>query len=99
MVQHSAIKMLYTRVRLILDYLKAVEGGKSSFSIRYLRSFLFIYCYTLGELPKDHQVLREINSLCHQLPAIDTLQFREDFHMVSLEWLFLFYGIRDAACV
>ena len=26
--QHSAIKMLHSRVKLILDYIKAVENGK-----------------------------------------------------------------------
>ena len=26
--QHSAIKMLHNRVKLVLDYLKAVEAGK-----------------------------------------------------------------------
>lgn len=57
-VQHSAVKMLHTRVRLILDYVQAVQAG---------------------ELPRNHQILREINSLCHQLPAIDTMQFKEDF--------------------
>lgn len=26
--QHSAIKMLHSRVKLVLDYIKAVESGK-----------------------------------------------------------------------
>ncbi|XP_062521830.1 COP9 signalosome complex subunit 6-like [Corticium candelabrum] len=57
-VQHSAVKMLHTRVRLILDYVQAVQAG---------------------ELPRNHAILREINSLCHRLPAIDTAFFKEDF--------------------
>ena len=28
--QHGAVKMLHSRVRLLLDYLKAVQSGKSS---------------------------------------------------------------------
>ena len=41
-VQHSAIKMLASRVRLILDYVKAVEAG---------------------ELPHNHEVMREAKAL------------------------------------
>ena len=32
-VQHSAVKMLHTRVRLILDYVQAVQAGADSISI------------------------------------------------------------------
>lgn len=56
--QHSSIKMLHTRVKLILDYVKAVESG---------------------QIPKNHEVLREAYSLCHRLPVLHTDRFHEDF--------------------
>ncbi len=36
-VQHSAIKMLASRVRLILDYVKAVEAGKLAYDHEIMR--------------------------------------------------------------
>ncbi|RUS21155.1 COP9 signalosome complex subunit 6-like protein [Endogone sp. FLAS-F59071] len=32
-----------------------------------------------GVVPKDHDVLRQIASLCNRLPAIDSAEFREEF--------------------
>lgn len=56
--QHSAIKMLHNRVKLILDYIKAVESG---------------------QVPKNHDILREAYSLCYRLPVLNTDRFKEDF--------------------
>lgn len=57
--QHSAIKMLHSRVKIILDYVKAVQAGT---------------------IPKNHEILREAYSLCHRLPVLNTLKFREEFY-------------------
>ncbi|KAJ8913532.1 hypothetical protein NQ315_017083 [Exocentrus adspersus] len=57
--QHSAIKMLHSRVRLVLEYMKAVQSG---------------------QLPRNHEILREAYSLCHRLPVMDGLRFRQDFY-------------------
>lgn len=57
--QHNAVKMLYNRVQLVLQYIKAVEAG---------------------ELPKNHEVLREAYSLCHRLPVTNTPRFKEEFY-------------------
>ncbi|XP_077987776.1 COP9 signalosome complex subunit 6-like isoform X2 [Glandiceps talaboti] len=57
--QYSAIKMLHNRVKLILEYIKAVEAG---------------------ELPRNHEVLREAYSLCHRLPVLSTENFKGDFY-------------------
>ncbi|CAG9826389.1 unnamed protein product [Diabrotica balteata] len=57
--QHSAIKMLHSRVRLVLEYMKAVQNG---------------------QLPRNHEVLRDAFSLCHRLPVIDGSRFRQDFY-------------------
>ncbi|KAK7489284.1 hypothetical protein BaRGS_00019392 [Batillaria attramentaria] len=57
--QHSAIKMLHSRIQLILKYITAVEKG---------------------EIPKNHDVLREAYSLCYRLPVLSTLNFKEDYY-------------------
>lgn len=57
--QHGAIKMLHNRVKLILQYISAVEKG---------------------EVPKNHDVLREAYSLCYRLPVLDTSRFKEDYY-------------------
>ncbi|KAL3848444.1 hypothetical protein ACJMK2_019301 [Sinanodonta woodiana] len=57
--QHSAIKMLHSRVQLILEYVKAVQAG---------------------EVPKNHDILREAYSLCYRLPVLNTDKFKEDFY-------------------
>uniref|UniRef100_A0A8D3D1I0 COP9 signalosome complex subunit 6 n=1 Tax=Scophthalmus maximus TaxID=52904 RepID=A0A8D3D1I0_SCOMX len=58
-VQHSAIKMLHSRVKIILEYVKAVEAG---------------------EVPFNHEILREANALCHRLPVLSTIKFKTDFY-------------------
>ncbi|OCT59456.1 hypothetical protein XELAEV_18000878mg [Xenopus laevis] len=57
--QHSAIKMLHSRVRLILEYVRAAEGG---------------------EVPFNHEILREASALCHCLPVLSTDKFKTDFY-------------------
>lgn len=61
--QYSAIKMLHSRVRLVLEYMKAVQNG---------------------QLPRNHEILREAYSLCHRLPVIHGSRFRQDFYNVSV---------------
>nr|XP_014352563.1 PREDICTED: COP9 signalosome complex subunit 6 [Latimeria chalumnae] len=60
--QHSAIKMLHSRVKVILEYVKAVESG---------------------EVPFNHEILREAYALCHRLPVLSTDKFKTDFYDVS----------------
>uniref|UniRef100_A0A8C6DQB9 COP9 signalosome complex subunit 6 n=2 Tax=Pecora TaxID=35500 RepID=A0A8C6DQB9_MOSMO len=57
--QHSAIKMLHSRVKLILEYVKASEAG---------------------EVPFNHEILREAYALCHCLPVLSTDKFKTDFY-------------------
>ncbi|KAG8131421.1 putative COP9 signalosome complex subunit 6 protein [Naja naja] len=57
--QHSAIKMLHSRVKLILEYVKASEAG---------------------EIPFNHEILREAYALCHCLPVLSTDKFKTDFY-------------------
>nr|CAG4651954.1 EOG090X08T4 [Triops cancriformis] len=56
--QHSAIKMLASRVRIILECVKAMERG---------------------DIPKNHDVLREATSLSHRLPVFDGEAFYNDY--------------------
>lgn len=60
--QHSAIKMLAGRVKLILEYVKAVEKG---------------------ELPMNHEVMRQIRALTHRLPVLEPERFQDDFFTQS----------------
>lgn len=40
--------------------------------------------FSAGEVPKDHDVLREVYSLCYRLPVLSTLRFKEDYYNVSV---------------
>ncbi|CAB4054126.1 COPS6 [Lepeophtheirus salmonis] len=53
LVQHSAIKMLASRVKVILEYVKAVQSG---------------------ELPHNHEILREAKALADRLPLSGPLR-------------------------
>lgn len=63
--QHSAIKMLHSRVRLILDYVRAAQ---------------------MGQVPQNHEILREAYSLCHRLPVLSSNTFKEEFYNVGFEF-------------
>jgi len=57
--QYNAIKMLHTRVKMVLDYVKAVKEK---------------------ELPLNHEILRELYSLTHRLPVMQTPKFNAEFY-------------------
>lgn len=59
LVQHSAIKMLASRVALIRDYVKAVEAG---------------------ELPHNHEIIREAEALAARLPVLQSDLFQPEFY-------------------
>jgi len=59
LAQHSAIKMLASRVRLVLEYVKAVERG---------------------ELPHNHEIMRQVRALSHRLPVLEPGRFRPEFY-------------------
>ncbi|XP_055699111.1 COP9 signalosome complex subunit 6 [Phlebotomus papatasi] len=62
MAQYGAIKMLHSRVKLVLAYIKEVESGK---------------------IKPNHEILREVYSLSHRLPILQTPAFRQEFYMQS----------------
>lgn len=57
--QYNAIKMLHTRVKMILEYVKAVQNK---------------------ELPQNHEILRELYSLTHRLPVMQSSKFNAEFY-------------------
>ncbi|KAK7602086.1 hypothetical protein V9T40_009527 [Parthenolecanium corni] len=57
--QYNAIKMLHTRVKMVLDYVKAVKNK---------------------ELPLNHEILRELYSLTHRLPVMQSPKFNAEFY-------------------
>ena len=60
MVQHSAIKMLASRIDIILEYVRAVEKG---------------------ELPFNHEILREAKALADRLPILESNErFTPEFY-------------------
>ena len=40
--------------------------------------------FIAGEIPKNHDILREAYSLCYRLPVLNTDKFKEDFFNVSI---------------
>lgn len=59
MAQHSAIKMLASRVRLVLEYVRAVDRG---------------------ELPHNHEIMRQVRALSHRLPVLEPGRFKPEFY-------------------
>jgi len=57
--QHSSIKMLHSRIKVILAYIQAAQKG---------------------EVPKNHDILREAYSLCYRLPVINSNKFGQDYY-------------------
>ena len=43
---------------------------------------LFGSTFLIWQVPADHNLLRQIKSLCTQLPALDTKEFRDEFVQV-----------------
>lgn len=84
--------MLHSRVKLILEYVKASEAGRRGVSlalsfpgevtIPILMQSLFV---PLGEVPFNHEILREAYALCHCLPVLSTDKFKTDFYDVSVK--------------
>lgn len=91
--QHSAIKMLHSRVKLILEYVKASEAGRTGVSLGpevlsspsggVTASTLMQLLVPSGEVPFNHEILREAYALCHCLPVLSTDKFKTDFYDVS----------------
>lgn len=44
-----------------------------------------------GNIPKDYEMLRNINSLCNRLPAIDSTKFKSEYIQQMNEILLITY--------
>eukprot|EP01062_Namystynia_karyoxenos_P026946 TRINITY_DN20795_c0_g1_i1.p2 TRINITY_DN20795_c0_g1~~TRINITY_DN20795_c0_g1_i1.p2 ORF type:complete len:305 (+),score=101.08 TRINITY_DN20795_c0_g1_i1:81-995(+) len=74
----DAVRMLQSRIRVVRDYLAAVEKGQH---------------------PTDHALLRSISSLCHKLPAMDSLKFTRSYQTEYADALLIAYlGTLTKAC-
>lgn len=84
--------MLHSRVKLILEYVKASEAGRTGLSLALVfpgevtRAILMQPLFVpLGEVPFNHEILREAYALCHCLPVLSTDKFKTDFYDVSVK--------------
>jgi COP9 signalosome complex subunit 6 len=77
-VQHSAIKMLASRVRIILDYVRAVDAG---------------------EMPHNHEIMREAKALSSRLPVLEAERFKPEFYTQCNDAALLTYlGVIMKSC-
>ena len=53
----------------------------------FLPSFSFPLLIFVGEVPCNHEIMRDTLSMCQRLPVMKTAQFREDFYDVSKPWI------------
>jgi len=64
---------------MLSAHLLGVHNAISMLSMRIKILQTFLDATKNGKVPRDHSILRRIASLCHQLPTIDTEQFKNDF--------------------
>lgn len=72
-----------------------VSGQDSFFHFIILIYCDLLFCFSLlhltsctaGEVPFNHEILREANALCHRLPVLSTTKFKTDFYDVSKLYL------------
>jgi len=60
-------------------HLMGVHNAIKMLSMRIKIIVQFLQATKDGQVPKDHGLLRQIASLCNQLPAIDSNTFNQDF--------------------
>jgi len=64
---------------LLSAHMLGVYNAITMLSMRNKVLLSFLEATKNGKIPKDQGILRRIASLCNQLPAIDTEQFKHDF--------------------
>jgi len=60
-------------------HLLSTHNAIKMLNIRVKVLYQFLDAVKQGKIPADQGILRQVSSLCHLLPAIDTEAFREDF--------------------
>jgi len=61
------------------SHLFSVSSAVNTLTLRIKMLQKYIESVKQGKVQKDHGLLRRIVSLCHQLPTIDTEQFKQEF--------------------
>ncbi|KAM7269760.1 hypothetical protein ACFE04_025257 [Oxalis oulophora] len=73
---HSAIKMLNSRIRVLHDYLVAMQKR---------------YELSSSDIPCENALLRQVSSLLRRLPTIESEKFQDDFLMEYNDTLLVAY--------
>ena len=63
----------------LAGHLEGVQNAIQMLLYRVRNLQRFVDATLRGEVPKDHSILRQISSLAHMLPAIDSTEFRDEF--------------------
>ena len=67
------------------NYLQQMTSADDIFRCIFFLALLGLRVISLaGEIPKNHDILREAYSLCYRLPVLNTYKFKEDFFNVSI---------------
>lgn len=64
----------------VAEHLQAQHSAIKMLHNRIALILQYIQAVEKGEVPKDHDVLREVYSLCYRLPVLSTLRFKEDYY-------------------
>uniref|UniRef100_A0A4W5K2P6 EIF3F/CSN6-like C-terminal domain-containing protein n=1 Tax=Hucho hucho TaxID=62062 RepID=A0A4W5K2P6_9TELE len=52
----------------------------SSLMLYFVTHSPLLIWYDPGDVPFNHEILREANALCHRLPVLSTIKFKTDFY-------------------
>jgi len=63
----------------LTSHLMGVHNAISMLNVRVKLLLKYLDGIRTGSIPADHGTLRRVASLCNQLPATDTAQFKQDF--------------------
>ncbi|KAH3756324.1 Mov34/MPN/PAD-1 family protein [Pelomyxa schiedti] len=63
----------------LTPHLRGMGGAIKMLNLRVKALLRYIDATIAGSVPVDHDVLRQISSLCHMLPTMDSLQFSTEF--------------------
>ncbi|PVD19165.1 hypothetical protein C0Q70_21730 [Pomacea canaliculata] len=67
----------------VAEHLQAQHSAIKMLHNRIALILQYIQAVEKGEVPKDHDVLREVYSLCYRLPVLSTLRFKEDYYNIT----------------
>lgn len=71
----------------VADHLNAQYSAISLLNTRIKMIHEYLKAVKENRLPKNNEVLREIQSLCHRLPIMNSDSFHKEFYTVIIEFL------------